>query len=195
VRALRIGEEICAPGGVRLGTLQRLVVDERAHALTHLIVNDRVVGVNHFQARPDGRLTCDLGRTEVATMPALEHATLTGPPPHWQAPRGYSLNDFLRIAGALFGQGPYVPPVDLEPDISAIHEITAGSPVWFGKEHLGEVAAVLAEDDRLSHLVVRRGHFSEGRLVPVDKVAEVIGNNVHLKLNQRELESLPLYKA
>jgi hypothetical protein len=192
LRRLRIGEEVYSPSGARLGRLERLVVDEQAHAVTHLVVHDRVIGAARFAASTEERLVCDLEPDALQTMPRVDQAAVAGAPAHWEAPTGFSLNDFLRIAGALIGQGPYVPPVHVQPDLEGVHEITSGSPVWHGDQQVGEVAMVLTDDDHVTHLVLRRGPFGQAHQIPVEHVTEVIGNNVHIDLDQRGLESLPV---
>ena len=192
MRRLRVGEPVSDPRGDHLGTLERLVVDERAHAVTHLVVAGRVVGVGHFRPGAGDELVCDLGREQLRAMPDVRHASVTGVPAHWEAPPGYRLESFLRIAGALIGQGPYVPPAHIEVDGDAPHEITEGSPVWYGDLRLGEVALVLTDDDgRLKGLAVRHGPLGERRLVDAAHVTEVIGNNVHLDLDEQAFKALP----
>lgn len=182
------------PGGSRLGTLERLVVDESAHTITHLVVGGRVVGVGHFRSGPGDDLVCDLDREQLQAMPDVRHASVTGAPAHWEAPPGYRMESFLRIAGALIGQGPYVPPAHIEVESEAPHEITEGSPVWYQEQRLGEVALVLTDDDgRMTGLVVRHGPLGERRLIDATHVTEVIGNNVHVDMDEQTFKALPRY--
>jgi hypothetical protein len=195
LRRLRVGEDVHGRSGQHLGTLERLVVDEAAHAVTHLVVDGRVVSVGHFAASTEDELVSDLDRQALDAMPDVRHPSVAGAPAHWEAPRGYTLDSFLRIASALIGQGPYVPPADIEPDLASMHEITEGSPVWSGDHELGEVAMVLTDDSgNVTQLVVRRGRFGEAHLVSRDHVTEVIGNNVHLDIDQAALAALPQYE-
>ena len=162
MRSLRVHEEVLGRDGGRLGTIERLVVDERAHRVTHVVVHGRLVG------EPSG---------------------------NWRAPGGYSLSDFLAIVSALVGQEAYVPPVHLDLDLSAVHEIAPGSPVFSGSEHVGDVNQVLTDDDGdVETLVLRRpgirGH--RVRLSP-DRVVEVVGTAVHVDLTGAEVAALPAY--
>ena len=58
MKTLRIGEDVLAADGSRLGTVERLVVDEGAHLVTHLVVEERVLPLAEFRdAGPDGLAT------------------------------------------------------------------------------------------------------------------------------------------
>jgi hypothetical protein len=193
LRRLQIGETVIGPRG-RLGTLDRLVVDEHAHAITHLVVDGHVVGAGHFRFTHDDVLQCDLTPDALAAMPDVRHADVAGAPAHWEAPAGYALADFLRIAGALIGQGPYVPPVRIEPDLKRVHQLTEGSPVWYRDRQLGEVALLLTgESGEVDELVVQPPALGEPRLMSPDHVVEVVGNNVHVDVAPDAFHSLPRY--
>ncbi len=195
MRELRIGEEVTGRRGERIGTVERLVVDENAHRVTHIVVDGRLVGVKRLKpGRPD-QLATDLDQDELRTLPELGRAQVGPAARHWTAPAGYALGNFLRIAGALIGQGPYVPPVHADPDLVAVHEITTGSPVWHGGTRLGEVARVLTDESGdVSELVLHRpGVFGLNLRLPADRVTEVVGNNVHVSLTESEVEALPEY--
>ena len=195
MRPLEIGEDVLGRDGSRIGALERLVVDERAHAVTHLVVDGRVVGARHFADDEEGNLVCDLDRKGLEAQPDLAHSSLAGVPDRWQPPRGYVLHSFLRIAEALVGQTAYVPPVSVEPDAQSAHEITDGSPVWSGEHRLGMVRSVLTADDgTVTGLVVQHGLLEEEVELPADRITEVIGNNVHTDLDPEAFADLPSYR-
>jgi sporulation protein YlmC with PRC-barrel domain len=193
VRNLRIGEEVLGPDGHRLGQLERMVVDEQAHRVTHLVVDGRVVGVQHFQDVDGARLRADLDRERLRRQPEALPDVLGSAGEHWRVPGGYAVGDFLRILTALIGQAPYVPPVHLDLDLSAVHEIEPGSPVFSGRRHVGSVSQVLTDDaGRVTTLVLRRpGVLGRRRLLPAEHVLEVIGRSVHVDLPDEEIEALP----
>lgn len=193
MRDLRIGEDVLAADGSRLGRLERLVVDEGAHVVTHLVVDDRVVPLERFRdAGPDG-LGTDLGPGELDVLPRHDEAGLESPGDHWQPPSGYRLANFLAVAGALLGNAPFQPPVqaDLVPGESA-HEISEGSPVWAGDRRIGHVVEVLTDDrGQTTELVMaREGLLGEQVVIPVAKVVEVVGTNVHVDLTDTDVELL-----
>ena len=193
MRELRIGEDVLAPDGERLGKVERLVVDEEAHRVTHVIAGGRLVDIGKLRdAGPEG-LAATLGRDEFQRLPEA-HSELVGPAGEgWTPPPGYTLENFVRLAQALIGQGPYVPPVHADFDVREVHEITPSSPVWAGQERLGEVVRVMTDDaGQLVELVVDRGLRHGGRVrLPADRVVEVVGNNVHVNLTEEELDHLP----
>jgi len=193
VRKLRAGEPVVGRDGQRLGSVERLIVDEQAHRVSHLVVRGRLVGLGKIRAVDDERLRADLDEEELLRQPEAHDPLVSPPGPHWVAPRGYALRDFLRIASALIGQEPYVPPVHLELDLSTVHELKAGSPVWSGRKQVGEVSEVLTSDgDRVRALILRRpGLLGTRHVLPVGHVTEVVGTNIHIDLTEQEIAALP----
>jgi hypothetical protein len=197
VKTLRIGEDVLAADGSRLGTIERLVVDEGAHQVTHLIVEDRVVPLAEFRdAGPDG-LATKLDRLGLEAFPRHDESALEAPGEHWEPPAGYQLQNFLAVAGALLGNAPYLPPVhaDLTPGESA-SEITAGSPVWTDDRQIGHVVEVLTDDKgKVTELVMaRQGVLGEHVVIPLEKVIEVVGSNVQVDLNETDVDLLEPYR-
>ena len=185
-RELRIGEDVLGPDGHPLGQVERLVVDERAHRVTHVVVDGRLVGVQRLRDAGRDGLVADLSADDLKRLPEAEHDHIGAPGANWSAPLGYTLENFLAIAGALVGQAPYQPPVHLDTELEDVHEVTAGSPVWSGRRRVGDVERVLADDaGAVSELVVRlHGPFGRHVRVPIDRVTEVVGNNVHVDLDE-----------
>lgn len=196
MRSLRIGEEVLGRDRHRLGTVERLVVDEQAHRVTHLVIGGRLVGVGRVRDLDGGRLAADLDRDELAQRPEARPELVGAPRSHWRAPGGYSLGDFLAITSALVGQGPYVPPVHLDLDLSAVHEIAPGSPVFSGSQQVGTVSKVLTDEaGRVTSLVLRRPGLLGHRVqVPPDLVTEVVGTAVHVALSGAQIAELPPYE-
>ena len=193
MRKLRVGEPVVGRDGRRLGSVERIVVDEQAHSVTHLVVEGRLVGVGRVSALDDERLRADLDEDDLLRQPEAHDVLVNPPAPHWLAPRGYSLRDFLRIASALIGQEPYVPPVHIDLDLSTVHELKEGSPVWSRGKQVGEVSELLTTDgDRVRALVLRRpGLLGTRHVLPVSHVTEIVGTNVHVDLTEQEIEALP----
>ena len=193
MRQLRLGEDVLAADGSRLGKVDRLVVDEGAHVVTHLVVAARVIPLSRFRdAGPDG-LATELDLAALNQFPLHDDASLSAPGDHWSPPEGYQLHNFLALAGALLGNAPYQPPVhaDLTPGAAA-HEITAGSPVWSEDRRIGQVVEVIADDTgTVDRLVMQREGIGGGRVViPVAKVIEVVGPNVQVDLSEIDLDLL-----
>jgi PRC-barrel domain len=197
VKTLRIGEDVLAADGSRLGTIERLVVDEGAHQVSHLIVGDRVVPIAEFRdAGPDG-LATRLDRAGLEAFPRHDESSLEAPGEHWEPPAGYQLQNFLAVAGALLGNAPYLPPVhaDLTPG-EGPSEITAGSPVWMDDRQIGHVVEVLTDDKgKVRELVMaRQGVLGEHVVIPLEKVIEVVGSNVQVDLNETDVDLLEPYR-
>ncbi|HEX6349323.1 MAG TPA: hypothetical protein VF160_08020 [Candidatus Dormibacteraeota bacterium] len=163
-----------------LGAIDRLVVDEAAHRVTHVVVDGHLVGVRRL-APVEGGLRADLTRDELRKLPSAEHDHLGAPGEHWSAPFGWTLSNFLNVTGALIGQAPYEPPVHIDPNLEQEDEITQGSPVWSGNRRLGEVERVFtSEDGSIRELVIRRSRPLAGHArLPGSRITEVVGNNVH----------------
>ena len=192
MRTLRIGEDVLGADGKKLGSVERLVVDPTAHRITHLVVLGRLVSVDRTADGGGGRLTVDLTPDALRRLPEAHPGLVVPPGEHWHPPDGYVLDNFLRLVEAFVGQSPYVPPVQAELDTGTRHEIAAGSPVWSGQRQLGKVTSVLADPDgTVRELVVRHGLLEGARRVPIDRVTEVVGNNVHVDLSEEEFEALP----
>jgi sporulation protein YlmC with PRC-barrel domain len=195
MRKLRIGESVLDREGQLLGFVERIVVDQDAHQITHLVVEGRAVELGHFHDEGPDLLGTDLDKKDLETMPAADEPPFGKPGENWEAPAGYRLESFLSIAGALFGQAPYQPPVHVDLRAEGVHEITEGSPVWAGDEQVGEVKEVLTDArGRIQTLVVRHGGILGKELaVPIAMVSEVVGNNVHLDLAPGEVDKLEHY--
>ncbi|HEX6487883.1 MAG TPA: PRC-barrel domain-containing protein [Candidatus Dormibacteraeota bacterium] len=195
MRELHIGEDVLGKDGERLGEVDLIVVDPAAHRVTHVVVDGHLLGVQRLRdAGPDG-LAADLDRDTLKKLPVSDHEHVGEPGSNWSAPFGYQLGNFLAITGALIGQAPYQPPVHFDEGLEDVHEITEGSPVWSGNHRLGEVERVLTDDSgAVTEFVIRPAHIlAKPRRVPIGRVTEVVGNNVHTDLGPDELERLPGY--
>lgn len=192
-RVLQIGEEVLGPGDEVIGQVERLVVDETAHRVTHVVVGGRLVSVRRLRDAGPNALQAALTREDLHRLPPAEHDLLRPPRANWNAPLGYTLENFLAIAGALIGQAPYQPPVHIDPQLEDVHELTHGSPVWSGRRRLGEVERVLSDSGGAVTALVVRLEGARGRSVslPVDRVVDTVGNNVHVDLAEGEETRLP----
>lgn len=197
MKDLKIGDDVLGSDGSRLGTVERLVVDEGAHQVSHIVVGNRVVPLREFRDAGADGLSTKLDRGGLEAFPAHDDSALEAPGEHWRPPEGYQLHNFLAVAGALLGNAPYVPPVqaDLTPGDSA-HEITAGSPVWAGSRRIGHVVELVTDEaGNTRQLVMARDGLLGGRyLVPLVKVIEVVGSNVQVDLNDTDIELLEPYE-
>jgi hypothetical protein len=181
------GEEVMGRDGRLLGSIDRLVVDEKNHRVTHVVIDDHLVGVRRLR-QVEGGLRADLTTEELEKLPPAEHDHLGAPGDNWTAPLGWTLENFLNVTGALIGQAPYIPPVHIDPELENVDEITEGSPVWSGNRKLGVVERVFtAEDGSIKELVIRREGILAGHArIPASRITEVVGNNVHTDIGPDE---------
>lgn len=194
MRRLVIGEDVLATDGARLGQVQRLVVDEGAHEVTHIVVAERVVPLSHFRdAGPDG-LATDIAAGGLERFPRHDEAALEAPGENWQAPAGYLLQEFVALTGSLIGGAPYQPPIhaSLTPG-EARSEIIEGSPVWAGERHIGKVVEVYTDDRGHTAGIIVEREGSRYKL-PIHRVIEVVGPNVHVELTETDVELLERYE-
>lgn len=197
MRSIRHGEDLLARDGSRLGQVDRIVVDEAARRVTHVVVDARAVPIGHVRdAGPDG-LASDLDRRQLQELPDADEPPFAAPGENWEPPEGYRLEHFLTLVGDFaraVGPGPFRPPVHIETGASEIHEITAHSPVWCGDHQVGHVEGLTWDDEaRVYGVVVRPGLLGHLREVPVDRVREVVANNVHLDMTPQEFDHIPPY--
>lgn len=189
-----IGEDVLDRQGARLGQVDRLVVDEGAHEVTHIVVADRVIPLSHFRdAGPDG-LATDIPAGGLGRFPRHDEVALEPPGENWQAPAGYLLQEFVALTGSLIGGAPYQPPIHagLTPGEGPA-ELIAGSPVWADDRRLGEVVEVYTDDrGHTAGIVLER----EGKRykLPIHHVVEVVGPNVHVELTETDIELLEPYE-
>ena len=199
MRSIRHGEDVLARDGSRLGQVDRIVVDQSARRVTHVVTGDRAIPVGHIQdAGPDG-LASDLDREELAGLPDASEPPFAAPGENWEPPEGYRLENFLSLVGDLaraVGPGPFQPPVHIETGASEIHEVTSGSPVWCGDRRVGHVDRLVWDGEgRVYGIVVKPGLLGHLREVPVERVREVRANNIHLDLRAEEFDALPDYDS
>ena len=76
MRSIRHGEVVLAQDGTRLGHVDRIVVDESARRVTHVVVEDRAIPVDRV-TDAGGALTTDLLRTDLAGLPAASQRKVT----------------------------------------------------------------------------------------------------------------------
>ena len=194
MRSIHHGEEVLGRDGSRLGRVDRIVVDEGARRVTHIVVADRAIPLERVTDGGD-RLATDLEPGELDRLQDASQPPFAAPGENWEPPTGYRLEQFMALVGNFaraVGPGPFQPPVHIETGASDIHEITDGSPVWCGDREVGHVDRLLLDGSGgVAAVVVRSGLRGRLRAVPVDRVAEVVANNVHLTLTDAEFDSLP----
>lgn len=195
MRSLRTGGDVLAPDGSRLGTVERIVVDESGRQVTHIVVAGRAIPAGRLRDAGYDGLAADVSEEELKTLPDASEPPFAAPGEHWEPPEGFALEDFLALADAfnrVVAQGPFQPPAYVETGASLLHEIHSGSPVWCGNDLVGRVDRLLWDGERnVSGVVVKHGFPAKLTRVPVGQVREVVGNNVHLAVAEAAFGELP----
>lgn len=193
--SLRTGQDVLARDGSRLGRVERIVVDESGRQVTHVVVAGRAVPAGHLRDAGYDGLATDLTEADLKTLPDASEPPFAAPGEHWEPPEGFALEDFLAFADAfnrVVAQGPFQPPVHVETGASLLHEIHSGSPVWCGPELVGRVDRLLWDGERnVTDVIVKLGFRARLTRVPVADVHEVVGNNVHLAVDDAAFSKLP----
>jgi hypothetical protein len=193
--SLRAGQDVLAPDGSRLGQVERIVVDESGRRVTHVVVKGRAIPAGRLRdAGPDG-LAADVEPDKLDRLADAGQPPFAAPGEHWEPPEGFALEDFLALADAfnrVVAQGPFQPPVHVETGASLLHEIESGSPVWCGNDLVGRVDRLLWDGERnVTDVVVKHGFPTHRTRVAIADVKEVVGNNVHLAIDEDAFGDLP----
>ena len=195
--SLRPGDDVLAPDGSRLGQVERIVVDESGRRVTHVVVRGRAIPAGRLRDAGRDGLAADVGQDELERLADAGQPPFAAPGEHWEPPEGFALENFLALADAfnrVVAQGPFQPPVHVETGASLLHEIESGSPVWCGNELVGRVDRLLWDGDRsVTDVVVKHGFRAHLTRVGVSAVKEVVGNNVHLDVDEDAFADLPAF--
>lgn len=193
-----------------VGTLGDVVIDPAARRLTHLVVETgpsdaRLVPIGLLEhrggVRRDVLLTCtaaELGRLTAVR----EYAYL----PVDQLPQGdedsdvgvedvttmpyYDVTEFGDYAGEFDSNTGVTFDRIPKGDVELRH---ASDVYTRSGDHLGHLAALLVDDDRITHVVLTRGHFWRKRdvRIPIDVVAKIETDTVTVELSKEEVAELP----
>lgn len=187
---------LCA--GEKCGRSTSLIINPVNERVTHVVVTEvalpnieRLVPVDKILASSPNSIQLRCSRTELSKMDAFEET------------------DFIE-AGQLEASLPYSVPYQVWPysmydevPMPVEHEripagevaIHRGTPVRATDGEVGKVDEFLIdpENDTISHLVLREGHLW-GKMdvtIPVSEIDKITGEAVYLKLNKKNIESLP----
>jgi sporulation protein YlmC with PRC-barrel domain len=200
----RIGTEVSCSDEA-CGTLNRVVVDPVAKALTHLVVEPqhprgigRLVPVDLVETSEQGiRLRCT--QAEFEQLPDAEETQFL---PAAGGLWGYHDADLLAWpyfglgANGLGGYGADVTPIPFTHDVvpSGDVEIRRGEPVYATDGPIGRVQGLVIEpsDHAVTHVLLDEGHLWGKHRVAIP-VAAVSGveDGVRLTLTKAEVKDLP----
>ena len=200
------------------GELTDVVIDPTRRRVTHLVVEPdhrhglaRLVPVERATAGEDSStVLLDLTAEELSRLPLVEefaYLRLGEYPlqdPDWDVGAENVLaHPYYESPG--FGLGGV--PIDVDPHISITYdripkgevEIRRASDVYSSDDHrLGHVDGFLVDsDDRITHVVLERGHLFGRRevTIPIRAVARVATDSVTLSLTKDAVARLPAVRV
>ncbi|MFZ0089484.1 MAG: hypothetical protein WAL63_08260 [Solirubrobacteraceae bacterium] len=203
------------------GELADVVIDPLTRRLTHIVVAPhhrrelaRLVPVDAAHASGD-EIALDLTIAEIDELETLQKAAylrLGDAPiedPEWDV--GISETLAMPYYGSFStgGPGSGIGPLGLDENIAEIYdrvpkgeiEIRRASSVISSDEHLlGHVDGfVVGSDERISHVVLEKGHLWGKReiTIPINAVGEISNDEVRLILSKHEvseLKSIPVHR-
>jgi len=191
--------------GKEVGHVDRVVMDPKTKAVTHVIVHkgllfteDKVVPLDLIDAATEERVTLHEGAGDLQTLPVFEekHYVMVGGeqgteggagmPPSASAPYWPLASD------------PTTPRYIAQTKINIPDEtvaVAAGAKVISADDkYVGNVEQVLteAQADRATYFVISEGLLLKTRrLVPATWVSTIMDDEVHLTVSAHELERLP----
>lgn len=204
----RVGADVhCSDGPA--GRLQHLVVDPASNIVTHIVVDSReyfgiplLVPMNVVADASYERVQLQCTQAELKLMDPFEEVMSAGVqgqsglagemPPMFPTP-GFAGMAVTGLAGPL-GTGPMAMPIMEE--VVPEGEVVIGhdSTVQASDGDVGHVEDLITDPTtgRLTHLVVRSGHFwaTHTFRLPVSAVEVVEEGTVRLRLTQAEVEAI-----
>lgn len=206
---IRLGVPVEGTDG-RAGKVDRLIYDSAKKEVVGIVVvqgwllpHDVVVPAHRATSAGEDAVRVNATVEEINAMPAFDLAQYVTPPDDWIPPAG------IAAATYLFPASPYLvgaferPITAPDPGEAQLDEapgqadIGADTEVTCTDGHGGHVDRILTEGDtdRMTHVVVRRGHlFTHDVVVPADKVARIDAYGVHLSCTVAELEAMPRFE-
>lgn len=172
-----------------------VILKENTEEVTHLVVKEA-----HF---PHEEVLVPLTAVREASSDSIRLRYATDELPRLDpfVETEYTKVDISRYAGGAYAPMPLIWEDNLVP--------VERESVPIGERHIHRGARVLATDgavgrvdefvldprtQRITHLVLRQGHFLFGEkdiTVPVSEIGRIEGSRVYLKLDRRAIEALP----
>jgi uncharacterized protein YrrD len=205
---LPIDVEVYCTDGIG-GKSSAIVLNPETKEVTHLAVrtkgwlNDEyMVPLNLVVSSAADRITLSCSLAEMAELPPFERTVFIGV--DGDEMKDDDMNEALMSSYAFVPGGEYpgqVYPPTLQEEQLPIGELSIhpGTDVVATDGKVGEFHefVVDAETDRITHLVLREGHLwgKKDVTIPVDQIASIEAEAVHLKLDKAAVERLPSVRA
>lgn len=182
-----------------IGRLDRVVIDPRTEAVTHLIIRygllstpAKVVPVEQVQISAQQGLVLQLTATEFWQLPGFEENTYlsrrTMPGVYW--PRSYlNLPLFPGFFDPIHG---FQTQVNIPAGMVAVKE--GAAIIALDGKRTGQLDQIVttAEGARVTHIVILHGALLKARkLIPMSWIRRLSENEIHLTVNSHTVNLLP----
>ncbi len=206
---LRLGADVRTASGERVGTLQRVLVDDAGDVeelIVHLhgLIEDLLaephevrVPVSLVQYATERGVTVQATHEELERLPEYVSERALQPGERWDAPPGYTVSDLLSRLALLLGAGANQPPLvtELERD-SDEHQIALYAPALAGDTQVGEVSRVLYDSvsGRVIALVLHRDDLDHELLLPAELLEAVADDAIQVRLAPDQITNLERFR-
>lgn len=217
------GADVLTANGEKVGQISRIVIDPRTKRITHVVVEkgmlfteDKVVPLDLVAATGSDRLQLRQDAGDLDELPDLietqyfpaerrsvhsQDAPVYAPPYFWYPPVGSASAGYLGYPGYVYGTGETAQSYTTETHVNIPEDTVAlkdGARVISADgEHIGNVDRVFTtpEVNRASHLLISKGLlFREKKVIPVNWILELEGDEVRLAVESSTVENLPDYE-
>lgn len=208
---LAIGTPIYGRNGLKVGELNRIIIDGNTGDMTHLVVGkgwllprDIVVSRDDIEVADSDQIQLRLSEEELDQQPDFYEIHYVTPGADDLLPESYPSDSLLYApiapplgAGWVMPYTYYIPPSNTEIDVNVpagSMTLAEGMDVLAGDEKVGTITGVRLhpQTEHVSHIVVSHGWlFPEERLIPASAIRTVDQEGVHLAPAVSELQTLP----
>lgn len=185
----------CVDGGC--GRSKRVVVDQNAQQVTHLVVenqgfprSERVVPIDMIRESTPQVIKLRCTQEEMTALPQFTELEYQQGDDAWQ---NYAPGQYLFAPGALPAQAAV--PLERRNVPEGSLALQRGTRVEASDGAAGKIADVIVDpvSSEISHLVLETGSLFKHRRVTVtaDQIDRIANDTVYLKLDKQALETLP----
>lgn len=211
---LRLGADVVAADGRKVGKLKYIVIDSIDGTVSELIVEPGllqsgqllhpsrwdeptavVVPAELVQSADEHAVHLHCPVADFKNLPPYTEQEYVRPDESWTPPPGYTVADFLLRLAAPFG-GIIPPPVKLQLRKGPLErEIKPGTPVWRREPHteIGRVERVLVDPvaRRIICLIIHRGGIVPFHVkLPLGYISEILDDVIYIDLTDEQIEAL-----
>ncbi len=209
--------EVVTAEGNKVGHVDRLVIDPRSKALTHLVVKkgflftrDKVIPLNLVETAAEDRITLKKGPQDPDDFPDFEETHYvqveeTAPPERVDTKGLRPLAWYYPLPGGAwwhtrmgaypgYPEPPYVRRTELNIPEGTIPLDEGAKVLSSDGKHVGDIERVYVDDQeqRVTHLLISKGLISKShKLIPSMWVERVGDEEVQLSVGEHFIEKLP----